>query len=280
MTLRIDAHVHLWARALDPQDWIDPETMAGIDRDFDTGDLGGMLRATNMDRAVVVQATNSLDESVRLARSDPAVVAGLVAWVDLAGDVHAQLDRVREQATVPVVGVRHLSHMDPNPEWLLREDVGRGFGTLEQEGLTFDLVIRDRQLSQAARLAGRHTGLRFVVDHLGGAPAPGADMTAWASGFRSLAEHANVVAKVSGLSSGLAPGAWTARDLAPVIDEAFGVFGPGRLLYGSDWPLAELGGGSPAWKAALESFLGELSAGEIDELYGGTAARVYSLSLS
>ncbi|MEO7015082.1 MAG: amidohydrolase, partial [Leifsonia sp.] len=78
MTLRIDAHVHLWARALDPQDWIDPETMAGIDRDFDTGDLGGMLRGTGMDRAVVVQATNSLDESVRLARSDPAVVAGLV----------------------------------------------------------------------------------------------------------------------------------------------------------------------------------------------------------
>ena len=27
----VDAHVHLWDRATDPQPWIDPETMAGID---------------------------------------------------------------------------------------------------------------------------------------------------------------------------------------------------------------------------------------------------------
>ena len=28
MTERIDAHVHLWNRRTDPQDWIDPATMA------------------------------------------------------------------------------------------------------------------------------------------------------------------------------------------------------------------------------------------------------------
>lgn len=278
MSRRIDAHVHLWTRALDPQDWIDPATMAAIDRDFDMRDLEGMLASTGMDSAVVVQASNSLEESIRLAQSDPAFVAGLVAWVDLAGDVRAQLDRVGERATVAVVGVRHLVHIDPDPEWLLRDDVGRGLAALEQEGLPFDLVIREWQLSQAARVAGAHPGLRFVLDHLGGLPAPGLDAAPWGAGLRSLAGHQNVVTKVSGLSSGLAPGAWTAEDLAPVIDEALEAFGPGRLLYGSDWPLAELGGGSPAWKAALETRLRGLSSDEVDDLFGGTAARVYSLS--
>jgi L-fuconolactonase len=275
---RIDAHVHLWTRALDPQDWIDPATMAAIDRDFDTRDLEGMLTSTGIDCAVVVQAGNSLEESIRLAQSDPAVVAGLVAWVDLAGDVRAQLDRVRKRATVPVVGVRHLVHVDPDPEWLLRDDVGGGLAALEQEGLPFDLVIREWQLSQAARVAGEHPGLRFVLDHLGGPPAPGLDAAQWRASLRSLAGHQNVAAKVSGLSSGLAPGTWTAEDLGPVIAEAFDAFGSGRLLYGSDWPLAELGGGSPVWKAALTTHLRGLSSDEVDDLFGGTAVRVYSLS--
>ena len=126
MTGRVDAHVHLWNRSTDPQDWIDPATMAVIDRDFGTDELEAMLRSTGMERAVVVQASNSLEESARLARLDPATVAGLVAWVDLRGDVPEQLARIRDGATVPVVGVRHLVHIDPDPEWLGHEAVGRG----------------------------------------------------------------------------------------------------------------------------------------------------------
>ena len=37
MTERIDAHVHLWNRTTDPQDWIDPATMEAIARDFHQG---------------------------------------------------------------------------------------------------------------------------------------------------------------------------------------------------------------------------------------------------
>ena len=149
MTARIDAHVHLWNRRTDPQEWIDPVAMAVIDRDFGDDDLRAVLASTGTDRAVLVQASNSLEESERLSQADPAVVAGLVAWVDLTGDVPAQLDRVRA-GRVPVVGVRHLAHIDPDPEWLLRPDVARGLSALGREGLAFDLVVRDWQLPQAA----------------------------------------------------------------------------------------------------------------------------------
>ncbi|MEO7122805.1 MAG: amidohydrolase, partial [Lacisediminihabitans sp.] len=63
MNQRIDSHVHLWTRALDPQDWIDPETMAAIDRDFSPVDLVPMLEKTNVDAAIVVQSSNSLPET-------------------------------------------------------------------------------------------------------------------------------------------------------------------------------------------------------------------------
>ena len=278
MSARIDAHVHLWNRALDPQDWIDPETMAPIDRDFGTSQLREMLDSTAIDRAIVVQSSNSLDESVRLVGLEATVVAGLVAWVDLTGDVLAQLEQLNAGASVPVVGVRHLAHIDPDRKWLLRADVGRGLDALGRAGLCFDLVVRDWQLPQAAELAARHEGLRFVLDHLGGPSAPGGDRESWEAGFRGLARFPNVAAKVSGLTSGLVPGAWYAPDLSPVIDIALSAYGPARLLYGSDWPLAELGGGAGAWMNALESLLVEVSESERQRIFGGTASEVYSLT--
>lgn len=274
---RIDAHVHLWSRALDPQDWIDPVSMAAIDRDFGAGELGPMLRSTGMDRAALVQSSNSLEESIRLAASNPAYVAGLVGWIDLTGDVLAQLKRVRQNASVPLVGLRHLAHIDPDPNWLLRADVGTGLNTLTSTGLVFDLVVRDWQLGQAATVAARHPDVKFVLDHLGGPLAEDADPVRWEAGLRTLGALPNVSSKLSGLSSGLAPGGWTAEDLRPFVEIAFEAFGPDRLLYGSDWPLAELGGGAPAWKSALDNMLNNLSSDERAAVFGGTATDVYSL---
>jgi L-fuconolactonase len=277
MTRRVDAHVHLWSRASDPQDWIDPVTMAVIDRDFGTSDLERMLEDTAMDTAVVVQSSNSLEESIRLSQLDSAAIGGLVAWVDLTGDVVAQLDRLRESASVAIVGVRHLAHIDPDPEWLLRDDVGRGLAALGREGLPFDLVVRDRQLGQVSRVTAQHEGVRFVLDHLGGPPAPGFGLDAWQAALVAVAEQQNVVAKLSGVISGLAPLSWQAADLQLHVDTALHAFGPGRLLYGSDWPLAELGGGAGSWKAALDALLANLSGNELAGVFGGSAVEVYSL---
>lgn len=276
MTERIDAHVHLWNRRTDPQDWIDPVAMSAIDRDFGDDDLRAMLASTGMERAVLVQASNSLEESERLSQADPAAVAGLVAWVDVTGDVAAQLHRLRA-GRVPIVGVRHLAHIDPDPEWLLRPDVAKGLAALGREGLAFDLVIRDWQLPQAVALAERHGDVRFVLDHLGGPLADDADPVRWSEGLRALATRGNVVAKVSGLTSGLVPGEWGVDDLRGVVEVALEAFGADRLLYGSDWPLAELGGGAPAWRSAFDALVSGLSASERDALLGGNAARAYSL---
>ncbi|WP_053850609.1 amidohydrolase [Streptomyces sp. NRRL B-24085] len=96
--------------------------------------------------------------------------------------------------------------------------------------------------------------------------------------MRDLARRPNVVAKVSGLTSGLAPGPWRPTDLADPVTAAVESFGSQRLLYGSDRPLAELGGGAVPWKSAVETHLDGLSAAERARMFGGNAAAVYSLS--
>ncbi|MDQ0893466.1 amidohydrolase family protein [Agromyces ramosus] len=86
-----------------------------------------------------------------------------------------------------------------------------------------------------------------------------------------------MAAKLSGLASGLNPSMWLPGDFRPVVETALDAFGPGRLLYGSDWPLAELGGGAGRWKLALEDLLRGASDDDRRRIFGDTAAEVYSL---
>jgi hypothetical protein len=64
----------------------------------------------------------------------------------------------------------------------------------------------------------------------------------------------NVFAKVSGLDAGKADH-WTAAAIAPYIDRALELFGPERLMFGSDWPVANLRGGySKVWRETNLAF--------------------------
>ncbi|MGN6325406.1 amidohydrolase family protein [Pseudolysinimonas sp.] len=269
--MTIDAHVHLWNRAVDPQDWIDPATMSEIARDFGAGDLVEMLDASGAEAAVVVQASNSAGETGRLLALDEPRIAGVVGWVDLTRDVPAQLAALAGSPR-PLVGIRHLTHIDPDPEWLGRPEVGAGLEALGAAGLGFDLVLRAAQLGLAARVAGERPGTRFVLDHLGGIAE--AEVAAWEPGFRAIARQANVVAKLSGLWRMAADPAALDR----IVDVALEAFGPDRLMYGSDWPLVRMGGDAAGWRALVDAALAPLSADERADVLTGTATRHYRLS--
>lgn len=272
MSGRTDAHVHLWDRRTDPQPWIDPETMVAIDRDFLPDDLTRMLADTGVDRAVVVQTGNDLDETRRLLGHGTAAIAGVVGWIDLTGDVAKQLDELRPEANRRLVGIRHLVHLDPDPTWLGRSDVGASLDELAAAGLSFDLVLRWSQLDLAATVVRARPDVRFVVDHLGGI-AEADDDAGWERGLRALATLPNVSAKISGLAGlvGDPP------RLRRVVDVAVEAFGPDRLMYGSDWPLACLAAEPVAWRAAVDDLISDLSADERRAITSGSASAWYGL---
>lgn len=271
MSTVVDAHVHLWNRATDPQPWIDPVTMAAIDSDFGDDDLARMLDETGSGTAVVVQSSNSIAETRRLLHTGPRT-AGVVGWIDLTADAGAQLDALGTGTRGRLVGLRHLVHVDPDPDWLGRPDVGAALGVLDGRGLCFDLVLRPWQLPLAATVALMHPGLGLVLDHLGGV-ADSTDDDAWATGLRALAARPNVCAKISGLA-----GLVTDPDrLRRVVGVALEAFGPHRLMYGSDWPLAALSAGPVAWRATVDRLIGDLSTGEREAILSGTATARYGL---
>jgi len=279
----VDSHLHSWERARNPQPWIDPATMPELDRDFTIADAATTLGGCGMAGAVVVQALNSTQETLDLlaGAATSSAVRGVVGWVDLTGDVPAQVAALRSaRGGSGLVGIRHLAHLERDPSWLLRLDVSAGIDAVADAGLPFDVVIRAHQLGVATQLADRHPDTRLVLDHLGKPPllAGGADLDRWTVDLAQLARRDNVVAKVSGLTIEDDWKAWTPGRLARVVEEALAAFGADRLMFGSDWPLVNLTGGYVAWRDAYLELTAGLSPDEQAIMDGVTAREVYGLA--
>ena len=222
----IDAHQHFWdpARAVYP--WMTDE-VASLRRRYGPENLEPLLRANDVSGTVVVQARTELAETrelLALAEGTPFVL-GVVGWVDLTGDVQAQLAGLGRA----LVGVRHLVHDEPDPSWLLRDDVQRGIAAVGEAGLVFDLLVRTPQLPAAIETARHHPEVRFVLDHVAKRPK---DDRAWRQGVAALADCPNVACKISGL--------FTEEDPVGTASLAQEWFGPERCMFGSDWPVSLL----------------------------------------
>ena len=70
---------------------------------------------------------------------------------------------------------------------------------------------------------------------------------------------------------------WTVERLRPVVDHALETFGPSRLMFGSDWPLAELAGGYGPWKDAYMELTDGLTPIEKVAMDVDSARRAYGL---
>jgi L-fuconolactonase len=152
----------------------------------------------------------------------------------------------------------------------------RGLRALAAAGLSFDVVTLPDQLPAAVTAARAVPELTMVLDHLGGPPAgsgQGARTGPWAAAIGSLAALPNVACKLSGVHTDTA----RASDLRPYYETVLGAFGPGRLLFGTDWPVSTLAAPYGQVCGLYRELTAQLSAGEQDAIFGGTAHRVYRL---
>jgi L-fuconolactonase len=278
----IDAHHHLWRRERHPQPWIDPVSMAAIDADFEPTDLAEETKPSGVTGTVVVQSIHSEAETIDLLSSAAGseLIKGVVGWVDITAPGTA--DRISRLQGMrgggKLVGIRHLVQGETDPAFLDRDDVRRGIAAVADAGLVFDLVIRDHQLPAATRLAASLPQVSFVLDHLGKPPLAGQDISGWASDLRTLAQLPNVSAKVSGLATEADWSSWRPADLAPAVSHALDTFGPGRLMFGSDWPVSLLAVRYHHWIQVLRELLAGCAEREQEQIWRQTALRVYGLA--
>ena len=138
------------------------------------------------------------------------------------------------------VGVRHMTHNEPDDDFIVREDVLTGLKVLEKHRVPFDLLFFVRHLHHAARLAQLFPGLPLVLDHMAKPMIKARRLDNWEASFRMAASYPNVYCKLSGMVTEADWKAWKPADLKPYVEIALSAFGPDRCMFGSDWPVCEL----------------------------------------
>jgi L-fuconolactonase len=270
--LIVDAHHHFWDPTRREYPWMGEE-MAEIRRPFGPGELRPLLEDNGVDRTVLVQTLSSLDETRDFLETAAAsdFIAGVVGWVDLtAPDV---ADTLASLVNDLLVGIRHQVHDEPDPNWLLRDDVQRGIAEVGEAGLVYDLLVRPRELPAALETVRRHKDMSFVIDHAAKPHVAGGGWDAeWERGLAPFSDEPHVACKLSGLVTEADWKSWTPEQLEPYVRRVVGWFGPPRCMFGSDWPVCLLAASYAQVMDALQQIVGM-----DDAIFGATASRVYGL---
>jgi L-fuconolactonase len=276
----VDAHQHFWDPARATYEWMSDD-LAALRRRFEPVDLEPLLTACGVARTVAVQARSTVDDTVYLLGLAAAnqSVAGVVGWVDLTAP---RVDvTLAELAAMPggakLVGIRHQVHDEPDPGWLLRDDVRRGLSMVGEAGLVFDLLVRTRELPAAVAMVERHPSVAFVVDHLAKPPLAGRDDGEWRRWVERMSAFPNVSVKLSGLVTEADWESWTPDDLSPYVESALSWFGDERLLFGSDWPVCTLAATYGEAFATYRAIVEDLAANSVERIFGSNAVRIYGL---
>lgn len=270
----VDAHHHFWDPTRREYPWMAGDALAPIRKPFGPGELRPLLEDNAVDQTILVQTVSDVEETREFLETAASTdfIAGVVGWVDLTSPNIA--DTIASLVSDVLVGIRHQVDDEPDPSWLLRDDVQRGIEAVGEAGLVYDLLVRDRELPAALETVRRHPDVSFVIDH---AAKPRIAAISWDSdwekGLAPFSDQANVACKLSGLVTEADWKSWTPEQLEPYVKRVLGWFGADRCMFGSDWPVCLLAATYDQVLDALQQIVGL-----DDDVFGDTATRVYGLA--
>ena len=231
----------------------------------------GITAALHME--VDVAEADQAAETALVLGLDPRVIGAVAACRPEHADFPAALERL--QAIPGVRGLRRILHESPDDlsaSARFTDNIRR----IGPTGLSFDLCLQARQLPIGRALAERCPDVSFVLDHCGNPPIATGDLDTWRADIAAIAALPNVAGKISGIVNHAAAG-WTPEDLRPVVERMVACFGWDRLVWGSDHPVATLGGGLTPWVEAVRTIVAGCSEDEQARLFHRNAERIYRL---
>lgn len=272
----IDTHLHLVDRSVTGHAWT--HRVPSLQRDFPLEEALD-LYAGRVAGSIFMEVA-ALDW-----QSESRWIAGLIRDGKLLGQIancrpetdegfQAWLDQGRD---LGVVGWRRILHEDVAEDVSLSDTFRENVRRIGRAGYPFDVNVLGRTLGLCRDLARACPDMTFVLDHCGTPDIAGGGWDVWAEGLREVAACPNVNVKLSGISAYAAPGTASLQSLRPWIDHVVATFTPARMVWGSDWPVVNLGAGLPTWLEITEAVVGALSPDEQDLIGWRNAERIYGV---
>lgn len=288
--MKIDTHQHFWRFRQEDFKWMD-DTLASLRRNFFPSDCLPDLKSVGVDAVVAVQARTAPDETdflLQLADQHPEI-CGVIGWANLADPKLAEL--LEQWGQHPAFkGLRHILQDETDVlSWTNSADIHRGLKLLQKQGLVYEVLVFEHQISDVINFCAEHDQHGLVLDHLGKPALKSGDNTFgvssdWVRGIKELAAMPHVMCKVSGLvteTDWLQYPVLRTQDIEKIFacyDQVLNDFGPSRLMFGSDWPVCQLvvpyGRVHDLTKQWADA---RLSPDEQEAFWSGNAIRCYTL---
>lgn len=273
----VDAHHHIWRQADLP--WLQGPMVPrifgpyeAIRRDYPIEEYLSDIAGSGVEKSVYVQTNwakaGAVDEvawvhGVADAHGWPHAIVG---YADLLEENAGKT--LKEQAAFPLMrGIRMQLHWHenemyrfaPRPDLMNNALFRRNIRLLADYGFSFDLQVFASQMEDAARLAADNREITFVLQHAGMLEdlSP-AGRAGWRDGMKRLADEPNVVSKLSGLGTFIHRN--DATHIADILGETLEIFGVGRCLFGSNYPIEKLWTGYGEMVAVYRAVLASLPA--------------------
>jgi L-fuconolactonase len=280
--MRIDSHHHIWDLSVRNQEWITGEEMKPIRRNFVVSDLKDAIASSRIDKTVLVQTVTGYSETPELlaiAQSEQ-LVGAVVGWLQI--DAPDAITRLHQYLDLPgaeyLKGIRDIAQDHPDPNYLAKPETISNVRKLGELGITYDLLTKVPELPAAIKLVSACPGVQFVMDHISKPRITKQEIEPWKTLMTELASFPNVFCKVSGLVTEANWKEWQVKDFKPYVDHVIEIFTPQRLMFGSDWPVANLGGTYSEIVQLAEALTSGLSPSESESFWHRTASAAYRLA--
>jgi predicted TIM-barrel fold metal-dependent hydrolase len=188
-------------------------------------------------------------------------------------DFERYLDSIVHPALKGIRRVLYAQVVDMPSQSLFKENIK----LLGQRSLTFDLCVSVEQYTACLELIKECSDTTFILDHCGRPQMGQHDFNTWKQSIQALADCPNLNCKLSGIIEQITPEDSAIDKLSPYFDACLELFGPDRILWGSDWPVCGLGGGLDSWLKCTISYASKLSEDEQSKWLYENAIKVYKI---
>jgi L-fuconolactonase len=179
-----------------------------------------------------------------------------------------------------VKGIRRIVEFDDDPRALtLSDNFIEGVNLLEKFGFHFEINVNFTQMDIVREFVKHIPNVPMILDHCGKPGIVDGAIEQYQSDIRELAQHPNLLIKMSDLPAAADHENWSEGDLRPYIDATIETFGFDRTIYASDYPVCLLAGSVTRGIEVLDRALAGSSETELRKLYRDNANKFYRLGL-
>ena len=282
----IDTHCHLWRLEVSGETWVTPE-LGLLHRSFEPDDIVEASQEVGVASFVVVEAGKTPEENRTLEEmaDSPEAIGAIMPHADLeSADLEKELDYWRR---VPKFrGVRMGLEGHPDPGILARPSIQAGLAAVAQTGHGFEFLVRTHHLKDVLKVYDKVPDLRGIIDHMAKPDmVDRTDRDDWQKGMSALARNTDLRCKISLSPRGediprraKNPGkGWSADAIKPFVQHLLDEFGPERLIWGSDWPIALVTSDYDGTYRAMRDAIGPLRPEDEARMFSTNAAQFYRL---